>query len=195
MINERVYSEFEVEKLGIKFKGENKATLAGCTGSLAETLEQKKVTKKCEGVVVKTVTKGTGTGTLTVTIHAKYDLLTEMLGMNREKYVDGVKAYGQSSVHKPFELTGQVLDEDGVEKLKAYPNCALTKKPEITITNGEEEIAETTLEIAVMPDENGEGMYEAICETGYLEDETIKTSWLENFTTELITKKEEGETA
>ena len=40
------------------------------------------------------------------------------------------------------------------------------------------------LEIAVMPDENGEGMYEAV-ETD-LQDVTAKTKWMEEFSRELV---------
>ena len=40
------------------------------------------------------------------------------------------------------------------------------------------------LEIAVMPDEHGEGMYEAV-ETD-LQDATVKTKWMEEFSRELV---------
>ena len=40
------------------------------------------------------------------------------------------------------------------------------------------------LEIAIMPDENGEGMYEAV--ESDLQDATVKTKWIEEFTRELV---------
>lgn len=135
MYKELVYSDFEIHKLGIKFKGDEKSTSFGCTGSLTEGMEQKKVTKKCEGVIAKTRTKGTGNGTLKITIHAKYDILSKALGMNRPELIDGVKAYGENSIHEEFTLTGEVSDEDNIKKLKAYPKCIITNKPEIKITN------------------------------------------------------------
>lgn len=76
------------------------------------------------------------------------------------------------------------MDEDDNEKLKAYPNCtiqtALTRKVE----NGAEEIAEIELELAITPDEEGNGMYEAVVTD--LTDEDLKTKWLELFTPELV---------
>ncbi len=189
MYKERVYSEFEVTKVGIQFDKDEKSTVFGCTGSMTETMEQIKRTKKCEGVIAKTTTKGTGNGTIKLSIHAKYDLLCKAIGMDRENLKEGVKAYGKNSIHEEFKLTCEVHDEDNLNKLKAYPKCIITNKPEITITNGEEEVGETELEIAVMPDEHGEGVYEAICDTGYLEDETIIESWLSNFTYELVKKE------
>lgn len=193
MYNEKVYSEFEIHKLSIKFLKDTTATVFGCTGSLIETLDQKKVSKKCEGVVTKTRTKGTGTGTLKITLHAKYDILCKALGMNREDLIDGVKAYGENSIHEEFLLTGEVLDEDNIKKLKAYPKCIITNKPEAKITNGDEEVAEVELDVSVMPDDYKEGMYEAICDVSYLEDEEIINSWLTNFTRDLIVKTTEGE--
>lgn len=193
--NERVYSEFEVTKVGIQFKEDAQSTVFGCTGSLTETLDQIKRTKKCEGVVVKTTTKGTGTGTIKLSIHAKYDLLTKALGMLRSDLLDGVVAYGKNSIHKEFKMTCEVHDEDNINKLKAYPKCIITNKPEVTITNGEEEVAEIELEIAIMPDEAGEGVYEAICDTGYLEDDEVIAAWLSNFSRELVEKAKEEEIA
>ena len=49
---------------------------------------------------------------------------------------------------------------------------------------GEKERQRVELEIAVMPDEDGEGMYEAV-ETD-LQDATVKTKWMEEFSRELV---------
>lgn len=56
-------------------------------------------------------------------------------------------------------------------------------------------MGEVELEVAVMPDDFKEGMYEAICSVGYLEDENVINSWLSNFTRDLITKPKESEEA
>lgn len=181
---ESVFSEFEVKNTSIKFADDDAAIKVGCVGSLEETMNSKTITKKCEGVVVKSVSRGDGTGELAMSLHMKYDLFLKSYGMASDGLKDGVYAYGQNSIHKPFCLTCEVLDEDGVKKLKAYPNCVITTGVTRKIENGAEEVAEMELTVTVMPDEYGNGMYEAI--ESKLTDESIKTAWLNNFTPELV---------
>ena len=52
-------SEFEIDKLGIKFEGEDAYSVMECIGSLEEEMAVKTVTKKCRGVVKKKRSKGT----------------------------------------------------------------------------------------------------------------------------------------
>lgn len=183
-ITEKVFSEAEVRKIGIKIGEAEKADINECVGTWEEELEVKTVTKKCRGVVSKSRTKGTGNGTIKASMHMAQDLFAEMYGMKQEGLKDGVIAYGTKSLHPVFCVTALVLDEDDNEKLKAYPNCtiqtALTRKVE----NGAEEIAEIELELAITPDEEGNGMYEAVVTD--LTDEELKTKWLESFTPELV---------
>ena len=181
---ESVFSEFEVKNTSIKFAEDDAAIKVGCVGSLEETLNSKTITKKCEGVVVKSVSRGDGTGELALSLHMKYDLFLKSYGMASDGLKDGVYAYGQNSIHKPFCLTCEVLDEDGVKKLKAYPNCVITTGVTRKVENGAEEVAEMEMTVSVMPDEYGNGMYEAI--ESKLTDESIKTAWLNNFTPELV---------
>lgn len=183
-ITEKVFSEAEVRKIGIKIGEATKADINECVGTWEEELEVKTVVKKCRGVVSKSRTKGTGNGTIKASMHMAQDLFAEMYGMKQEGLKDGVIAYGTKSLHPVFCVTALVLDEDDNEKLKAYPNCtiqtALTRKVE----NGAEEIAEIELELAITPDEEGNGMYEAVVTD--LTDEDLKTKWLESFTPELV---------
>lgn len=183
-ITEKVFSEAEVRKIGIKIGEAAKADINECVGTWEEELEVKTVVKKCRGVVSKSRTKGTGNGTIKASMHMAQDLFAEMYGMKQEGLKDGVIAYGTKSLHPVFCVTALVLDEDDNEKLKAYPNCtiqtALTRKVE----NGAEEIAEIELELAITPDEEGNGMYEAVVTD--LTDEDLKTKWLESFTPELV---------
>lgn len=186
---ESVYSEFEVKNTSMKFLDDKTpATKVGCLGSLDEAMNQKTITKKCEGVVTKTVTKGDGTGELKLTLHMRYDLYVKSYGMLSDGLKDGVYAYGQKSIHKPFCLTCDVFDEDGVQKLKAYPNCIVSSGIARKIENGAEEVAEMELTVAVMPDEFGFGLYEALV-TDTL-DEEVKTNWLTDFTPNLVKKIE-----
>lgn len=183
-ITEKVFSEAEVRKIGIKIGEAAKADINECVGTWEEELEVKTVAKKCRGVVSKSRTKGTGNGTIKASMHMAQDLFAEMYGMKQEGLKDGVIAYGTKSLHPVFCVTALVLDEDDNEKLKAYPNCtiqtALTRKVE----NGAEEIEEIELELAITPDEEGNGMYEAVVTD--LTDEDLKTKWLGSFTPELV---------
>lgn len=180
---EKGFSEYEVKNTSMKFDGDEAAVKVGCVGSLEETMNSKTITKKCEGVVVKSVTKGDGTGELALSLHMRYDLFVKSYGMVLDTLKDGVYAYGQNSRHKTFCLTAEVLDEDGIKKLKAYPNCVITTGIARKIENGAEEVAEMELTVSVMPDEFGNGMYEAI---ESLADETVKNTWLSNFTPALV---------
>ena len=176
---EQGFSEFEVKNTSIRFKGDSvDATKIGCVGSLEETMNTKTVSKKCEGVVVKTVTRGDGSGEISLSLHMRYDLYLKSYGMVLDTLKDGVYAYGQNSRHEAFCLTCEVIDEDGIKKLKAYPNCIVSSGVSRKIENGAEEVAEIEMTIAVMPDEYGNGVYEAI-ESEV--DETIKTAWMTSF--------------
>jgi len=179
-----VFSEYELRKMGIKFKNSEAYQNADCVGSCEEELETKVITKKCRGNVVKTTVKGTGSGTLTISMHMPYEIYTQAYGMNLDTLIEGVKAYGQNSRHEAFAIVQDVFDEDGIEKLKAYPNCIIQTGVARKIENGAEEVAEIELEVSVMPDDFGNGMYEALASD--LVDETVKTTWMTAFTPDLV---------
>ena len=176
-------SEFEVDKLGIKFDGGDAYSTMECVGSLEEEMTVKTVTKKCRGVIKKKRSKGTGEGTLKLSAHVPYAIFTEAFGMELDSLKDGVYAYGQNSIHKVFSLVGHVIDEDNNAKLKAYPNCTITTGVVRKIENGAEEVAEMELEIGVMPDDYGNGLYEALEEEV---DATIANTWMTAFTPALV---------
>lgn len=182
-MTEREFSEFEVVEQHIKVKGSESYKDMSCLGSSEEELEVKTVQKKCRGVVVKEKTKGTGRGTLNEKVHVPYDIYNTIYGMNRSGYVDGVTAYGQKSTHPEFSLTQKVIDEEDVVKLKAYPRCVLNTGPKRPVENGQEEVPELEMGITLLPDENGECMYEAL-ESEL--DEEISKKWLTEFSPELL---------
>lgn len=177
------FSEFEIKESMVKFDGETAAEKIGCVGKLGETLNAKTVTKKCEGVVVKSRTKGDGTGELAFTLHMRESVFAKMFGMVSEGLKAGVRAYGQSSRHKEFCFTCKALDEDGNVKFKAYPRCCVTTGINRSTENGAEEVAEIEVTAAIMPDEQGNGMYEAFADDL---DTTAATGWLNNFTYDLV---------
>ena len=178
-----VFSDYEIDKMSVKFTDAEKAIAMNCVGSVEEELTAKVITKKCRGVTIKNIVKGTGEGTLTISAHVPYEIFKEAFGMALETLKTGVQAYGSNSRHKEFCLTVHVTDEDGAEKYKAYPKCICSARPTITTENGAEEVAEIEMSITIAPDADGNGMYEALAEEV---DETIATAWLDNFTPELV---------
>lgn len=178
-----VFSDFEIDQMSVKFTDAEAAVEMNCIGSVEEEMLAKEITKKCRGVIIKDVVKGTGEGTLTISAHVPHEIFKQAFGMESDTLATGVLAYGTASRHKAFCLTMHVVDEDGAEKYKAYPNCIFKARPTISTENGAEEVAEVEIEVAVMPDANGFGMYEALAD-GLAEN--IATSWMANFTPELV---------
>lgn len=180
------FTEVEVTKIGIKTKNDSvtKADIISCVGSLEEEMNCKTMQKKCGTRVMKTSTKGTGDGTVKVTMYAPQDLFADLHGMKRENLKDGIIAYGTGSLHEVVCITAEVENEDGEKKLKAYPNCTIQKAMSRKVDNGSEDIVMHELEFAVAPDEHGEGLYEAVA--GDLMDETVKTTWMESFSRDLV---------
>lgn len=187
-IAQKVFSEAEVEEIGLLMGEAQKADINKCVGTLEEEMDVRTVTKKCRGVIEKRRTKGTGTGTVKLSLHMEQDAFATMFGMQQTGLKDGVIAYGKNSLHKVFCMTVKVLDEDDNVKYKAYPKCSVQTGFSRKVENGAEDIAEIELEIAVMPDEFGNGLYEAV-ETD-LTDSELKTKWMESFSPELVKKPE-----
>lgn len=175
----KVFSEYEIRKLGFKFAGEEEAIVAECIGSGEETMNTRVITKKCRGVVKKKVVKPDGTGVKKYSMHMPWDVYVKLFGMENEEVIDGVKTYGINNVHEGFCLTEEILDEDDNIKFKACPNCVVETGKAVKTENGAEEVAEMELEIAVSPDDYGNGLYEALDEE--LEDATAKANWMKKF--------------
>lgn len=156
-----------------------------CLGSLEEESSVLTVTKKCRGVVAKSRTKGTGNGTIKLSMHVPWALYVKAMGMEDEGLADGVYGYGRSSMHPEVALTADVFDEDDVEKFKAWPRCVFSAGPARKVENGAEEVAEVEAEMSYMPDEYGFGMYEALADEL---DANIKGKWMAAFTPSLMQK-------
>lgn len=178
-----VFSEYEARKIGVKFADSEKHEFAECIGSVEDTADVKVITKKCRGVVRKKRVKATGTGVLKISLHCPWAWYVKAFGMKLATLIDGVYAYGEESVHEEFSLTELVEDEDGNEKLKAYPNCVIETGKATKVENGADEVAEIELEVSYMPDEFGNGQYEALASEI---EETVSEKWLEEFTPELV---------
>lgn len=178
-----VFSDYEIDQMNVKFADGEDAVAMNCVGSVEEEMTAKVITKKCRGVTLKSVTKGTGEGTLTISAHVPYEVFKSAFGMEDETLASGVMGYGSKSVHKEFCLTVHVNDEDGAEKYKAYPRCVCAAKPKVTVENGAEEVAEVEMTVTVMPDTYGFGVYEALAE-GL--DTKIAADWMAKFTPALV---------
>jgi hypothetical protein len=185
---DNVFSEFEVTRTGVLFSGGSTNESVGCTGSLEESLTTKTITKKCEGIEVKRLVKGAGNGNLTLSAHFKYEVFAKIYGMNVSNLKTGVRGYGKNSRHEAFTLTCLIKDEDGIEKLKAYPNVIANDPITRKIENGAEEITELTAAYYLMPDDLGNCMYEVVLsEIAEAQREAYKESWLTAWAQSLVT--------
>lgn len=180
-INEDVWSEFSIEEQYIKVAGQESYTDMSCVGTAEHELESKTVRKKCKGVVVKQLTRGTGNGTLTEKLHVPRTVYNMIYNMNRDDLKDGIVSYGQESRHPEFSLTMLIENEDGDVMLRAYPRCKIMNGPKKSIENGAEEVAELDLTISILPDEYGTAVYDAL-KSELSED--IAKDWLTKFTPE-----------
>lgn len=183
-IRETDFPEVEIKKIGIRIEGTTKADVLTCTGKLEEEMECKTRTKKCGNRTLKTRTKGTGNGTIKIAAFVPQDMLADLHGMKREELKEGVIAYGTNSLHAVACITAEVLDEDDNKKYKAYPNCTIQTALSRSVDNDSEDISMLELEFAAMPDEHGEGLYEAI--ESDLKDDTVKQKWMEEFSRSLV---------
>lgn len=184
-MNKTVFSEYELRSAAFIFDGTEKAAcVVDCVGTAEEESVTRSVSKKCRGVTNKKRTKGTGSGTIKLSLHCPWSLWIKSHGMDDSDLIEGVYSYGRNSVHPEFCLTEKVYDEDENLKYKAYPNCVVNTGTVVKIENGAEEVAEVEMEVGYMPDSYGNGMYEAL--ESELKDEAAKTAWLESFNSELV---------
>lgn len=177
------YSEFSLERFGMKFPDDERYEVAGAVGSAEETMNSKTISKKYKGITAKTRTKGDGTGEVKFSMHMNYDMYVKAYGMKIENLIEGVTAYGQNSVHPTFGMVMEIRDEDEREKFKAYPNCIIKEGRAGKIDNGSEEVAEIEMTISIMPDKYGNGVYEALKEKL---DEQTANKWMTEFTEDMV---------
>lgn len=180
------FSEFECRKFAMKFSKDENYVEAGAVGSIEESMNTKTVTKKYMGIEKKTRTRGTGTGELKLSLHMNYERYKQTYGMNLDGLEDGISAYGSNSVHPEFSCTVEAVDEDENIKYKAYTKCVVKDGIARKIENGGEEVAEIEMTVAVMPDDEGNGLYEALKSEVSSE---IAQKWMTEFTPALAKKK------
>lgn len=179
-----VFSEFEIKNSAIKINNIESTDFknVGCVGSIEESLDCRVVTKKCEGIIKKTLTRGAGTGESKISLHINYDLYVSLFGMDQVGLKAGIYAYGTSSRHKEFCYVAEVEDEDGNIKYIAYPKCNIKTGPTNKIENGGEEAQEIEITFSLFSDDNGNCKYEA---PDVELDEVTKGQWMTAFTPDL----------
>lgn len=179
-----VFSEYLVKKTSIKFNGESVYSSMDCVGTNEEELNTKVITKKCRGVVTKTRVMPTGDGTLKLSLHVPYDIFCKAWNLSNADLKQGVYKYGQDSRHPEFTLVQLVEDEDGNQKYKAYPRCIIQTGITRKVENGAEEVALSDIEISIMPDDNGNALYEALAENM---SSDLQNAWLTSWSIALVT--------
>ena len=178
-----VFSEYEVRSQYIKLTTDDAYTAMSCVGTSEEELEVKVVTKNCRGVLAEEIITGTGSGTLTESLHVPYEIYNKIYAMTHSTELDGVVSYGQLNTHPEFSITQEVYDETGDLKYKAYPRCTIESGPTRSVENGAEEVAELELEIKLLPDDYGQCMYELLVSA---DTNGLASSWLEGFTSDMV---------
>jgi len=181
------FSTYALKQMSIKLAEETgPSTPAGAVGTFEESMTTRQIIKKYEGIERKKVVKPTGTGSVTIAMHMAYELYRQVFGYLSEGLIDGVYGYGEDSTHPPFQITALVLDENDNEMLIAYPRCVIENGSAKNIENAAEEVAQINLTVTVMPDDYGNGKYEALKED--VQDATVVSTWLTNFSPELVRK-------
>ncbi|PFR53910.1 phage tail protein, partial [Bacillus cereus] len=89
-------------------------------------------------------------------------VLRDIFGITNKNLKEGVFSYGVDSIGKDFAFVAEEVDTfEDVSRYIAFPNCTSATGFIKSITNGEEELAETELEITCLADEFDQFYYEA----------------------------------
>lgn len=181
------FENYKIQEGSLQFDN-NTAISFGCIGTVDASSNTEEVVKKCEGVVVKKKKRITDM-TVAITGHAKIPASRKIIGLSNEGLKTGLYAYGTDSFSAPFTFAAKIIDMDGNVKYIAFPKIENTKGLSVKVDNGVTEIAMDDFEFSAMIDSNNKFYYEAY--ESELEDETVKSKWLTNFTPELV-KQTEG---
>lgn len=176
------FEDYKIQEGSIQFEGES-AISFGCIGTLDGTATIEEVIKKCEGAVIKKLRRTTDLA-VTLTGHAKIPTSRKIMGLSNEGLKTGVYAYGVDSFSKPFVFAAKIIDMEGNVKYVAFSNLTDTKGLFINVNNETTEIEMKEFSFSALADENKKFYYEAY--ESELEDDTVKNTWLTNFTPALV---------
>lgn len=163
---------------------QQEGTKFGCVGSVTGETEMRDISKLCEGVEAKKISKPIKMNN-TVNAHIPVQVARDFFGMTNKDLKPGVWAYGTLSKGKKFVFTADVIDEfEDIVKLIAFANCSNSTGFRIQIENGADQVAQLELQFSALPDSNKQFYYEAL--VAELEDTTIAEQWHTTFTPELV---------
>lgn len=176
-----VFSEFFLNKIGIKPAGAAETTIVECVGKLEEEMETRTITKKCRGRIKKSRTKGSS-GTVKLALHAPRALVRTIYDM--QEVAPGVYGYGTESQHKECVITAEVMDEDDNVMYKAYPVAVVTNKSS-NIDDDADDVAMLELEFTVTADDSNMIVYEVLA-SEISEGSDLGDKWMSEFSAELL---------
>lgn len=177
MERDTLFALYEITNGHYLKSGESKSKDLGCTGELSVETEVNEVELKCEGRTKKTKSFPKSEKIKFVG-HVPREILREMFGINTNGMKAGVYKYGADSLGSNFTLTFDAYDLDRSDTLLlAFPVCSLASGFQLSLKNGESEVAEIELEINVGLDENGAFHYEAFKS----EATAVAAKWHEKF--------------
>ncbi len=176
------FEDYKIQEGSIQFDGES-AIGFGCIGTMSGNANIEEVVKRCEGAVVKKAKRITDLS-VNLTGHAKIPASRKIMGLSNEGLKTGVYAYGSDSFAKPFTFAAKVIDMEENVKLIAFPNLTDVKGLFFNVNNETTEIEMKDFEFSALKDSNNKFYYEAY--ESELEDDTVKNTWLTNFTPDLV---------
>lgn len=156
----------------------------GCVGTVEGETEVKELVKICEGVEAKKMTIPLKMN-LSVSAHVPVKVARDIVGLSNAEMKPGVYAYGPDSKGKRFIFTADVIDDfEDVVKLIAFANCSNNSGFQLSVENGQDEVALLEFEFTVLVDSNKKFYYEALVDE--LADENVASQWHTAFTPELV---------
>ncbi|MBR6231187.1 MAG: hypothetical protein IKR00_04535 [Lachnospiraceae bacterium] len=159
-----VFSEYTVKDIGFKAENANAYVNVDGAGSASEEYERRTVTKAKSNVVVKRISRQSGSGTLSLSLHMPRALYNTVQGMVTGS--DGALATGVSGLKgimklPMVEIVMKVEDEDGDVKYKYYPS-AVSASFSRSVDSEADEVAEVDMTFNLSTDAYGMIMYEAL---------------------------------
>lgn len=180
------FEDYKIVEASIQFKKDGETLPAvkfGCIGTMDGESNTEEVIKKCEGKVIKKITRVTDMA-VSITSHLEPAVSRDIAGMSNKGLKEGVYAYGTNSFCNPFIFTAKILDMEGKIKYIAFPNVANAKGLTLKVDNEATEIELKDLEFSALADSENNFYYEAYEEE--LTDDEVKQKWLTSFSTELV---------
>lgn len=181
MSRDKQFTTYKITNAHVKFDDSQTAKKFGCTGSLSTESTIKNITKKCEAVVVDSVTQITAMK-IKFQGHVDREVLRNVFGIEHEGLKEGIYSYGTNSLGHKACLTFDAYDLRKTDKLMlAFPNCSASSGLKFNVKNGEDTVAEIELEFNVNVDENNNFYYEAFESEMSGNSEELKEKWHNNF--------------